>query len=325
VLEQPGEPPPNFAVIDKEWLSYDRSSRTLAVSYTRFLPFGTHSGNGQIELVRARVPANPAGLTAAAFSAPIVIWPEEPTRGNSGAYVSLAPGGHAYVAWERNVQTNLGVSGDPYVYIHVARVARTATTPSPGGRASPVVVTRGQRNATPAGGVKSLDAVVISGYTRGIGQDFPRIAVNAPRASVLVEWNDASLHPLGDIFLRSFNYSLRPTGGIAKVNDDNSYALHFLPAVSVRSDGSIVSSWYDRRRGGPDSPRTDYYGEVRSRADRPGRDFRITTGLTDWVGTGSLINPNFGDYTDNASSGRTSYFTWADGRLGVPQPFVDSR
>jgi hypothetical protein len=52
---------------------------------------------------------------------------------------------------------------------------------------------------------------------------------------------------------------------------------------------------------------------------------RITTGSTDWAGTGSLIDPNFGDYTDNATDGTRTYFTWSDGRIGVPQPFVDSR
>lgn len=37
------------------------------------------------------------------------------------------------------------------------------------------------------------------------------------------------------------------------------------------------------------------------------------------------MSPNFGDYTDNASTGTRTYDTWTDGRLGVPQPFVDRR
>ena len=43
------------------------------------------------------------------------------------------------------------------------------------------------------------------------------------------------------------------------------------------------------------------------------------------MGTSSLINPNFGDYTDNATDGVHTYFTWSDGRLGIPQPFVAVR
>jgi hypothetical protein len=167
--------------------------------------------------------------------------------------------------------------------------------------------------------------VAIAGYNRGIGNDFPRVAVDVPLGRVAFEWNDASLHPLGDIWLRTFNLQLQAPDAIRKVNDDNSFALHFLPAVSVRSNGALVSSWYDRRLSGPDSTVTHYFGEVRSAPGAAARDFRITTGPTDWNGTSTLTVPNFGDYTDNTSTGTTSYFTWSDGRLGIPQPFVDSR
>jgi hypothetical protein len=327
-LERP-TPPPNLALLDKEWLSYDPASRTLAMSYTRFFLPGTHSGTGQIELVRARVPANPAALSSAAFSRPVIIRPEEPTVANTGAYVATAPGGTAYVAWERNIDTNLGVSGDPYVYIHAAAVGPEAIVPVTDRPAGPRILTRivtkGQANSSPAGGVRSLDGAIISGYNRGPGQDFPRIAVDARRRAVIVVWNDASLHPLGDVFLRAFSLTLDHPSRIQKVNDDNSYALHFMPAVSVRADGSIVSSWYDRRRSGANSATTDYMGEIRHRPTSPGRDFRISTGPTDWTKDSSLITPNFGDYTDNASSGTRTWFTWSDGRLGVPQPFVDAR
>lgn len=184
----------------------------------------------------------------------------------------------------------------------------------------------GQRNSNGAGGVKSLDAVAIAGFSRGLGQDFPRIAVDAPLGKVVVVvWNDASAHPLGDIWMRALPMNLEIAGPISKVNDDNSYALHFLPAVSVRSDGSVATSWYDRRIGGPNSAQTDYFGETRKTPTTSAADFPITTGSTDWSGTSSFISPNFGDYTDNASTGMTTYYTWSDGRIGVPQPFVDHR
>jgi hypothetical protein len=184
------------------------------------------------------------------------------------------------------------------------------------------VVSLGQRNSSRQGGVKSLGLVGIAGYNRFFGQDFPRIAVDPRLRRVVLVWNDASVHPLGDIWLRALPMDLRVKGRIVQVNDDSSGALHFLPAVSVRKDGSTAVSWYDRRRGGPQSTRTDYYGEVRSRPGKQSRDFRITTGSTDWLTTSVLTTPNFGDYTDNASSGRRTYWTWTDGRLGYPQPFV---
>lgn len=321
---QQENPPPNTAFLDKPWLAYDQTSRTLAMSYTRFFfGFGGQSGQGQIEMVRAHVPADPSRLSRSDFSSPITIWPEEQTVVNQGSYVSVASGGDSYISWERNWISNL-FNGNPYVYIHAALVRKGASSPAVGSPRAPRVVTTGQVNSSRDGGVKSLDGVFIAGYNRGFGNDFPRIAVNAPQNKVVVVWNDASRHPLGDIYLRSLPMSLDIAGSIEKVNDDASYALHFLPAVSVRADGSIATSWYDRRLTGADSTRTDYFGELRATSSANGRDFRITTGSSDWNGTSTLIAPNFGDYTDNASSGNTTYYTWSDGRLGVPQPFVDS-
>ena len=324
-------PDPDVAFLDKEALAYDPASRTLAVSFTRFfLGVGGQSGNGEIDIARAHLRPDPANLHPNDF-ATAVVWPEEPFcpvgvpssetnrcgAEDEGAYVSVASGGDAYVAWERNWFTNL-FDGDPYVYIHSARLPAQASSPDLGGPSNPIVVSQGQSNANAAGGVKSLDSTLIPGYNRGIGQDFPRIVVNPITNKVIVEWNDGSHHPLGDIFLRSLSLNL--TGGtIRQVNDDSDFTLHFLPAISVRSNGTVCSSWYDRRGAGPASALTDYFGDCGSPT---GTDFRITSGLTDWTNTGSLIIPNFGDYTDNASAGTATYFIWSDGRIGIPQPFV---
>ena len=328
----------SVSLLDKEFLAYDPVTRTLAMSYTRFYLDGRHSGNGQVEVVRATVPADPGALSEIDFAKRVVIWHEEPycdfpelpseaaqcSAINEGAYPAVAPNGDTYVVWERNWQSNL-FGGDPYVYLHAALIPAGATAPSVGGNAAPFVFTTGQTGATIDGGVKSLTATQIVGYSRFIGNDFPRIAANPSSDQVVFVWNDASRHPLGDIFLRTATFGLGTMGPIEQVNDDrNSFALHFLPAVSVGSDGSIRTSWYDRRLSGADSAVTDYFGEIRANAGANATDFRITTGSTDWTNTGSLINPNFGDYTDNWTTGTTTYYTWSDGRVGVPQPFVDS-
>jgi hypothetical protein len=346
-------PPPNLATLDKDWISYAPASRTLAVSYTRLFippepnctptgctaPPGGHSGLGRVELARARVPRDPRALSTASFGTPVVVWPEEPncpagtpstesTRCgalNTGAYVAVAPGGDAYVAWERNVDSNLGGNGDPSVYLHAALVPAGLHRTSVGGTGHPIVLTTGQPNARTAGAVKSLDTVPIAGYSRGTGQDFPRVAIDNHNRTVVFEWNDASVHPLGDIWLRTAPFGLAQLTKTVRVNDDASFALHFMPAVSVRSDGTICSSWYDRRLAGPDSTRTEYFGECRSAAATNARDAAITTTGSDWAATSSFINPNFGDYTDNATDGARTFFTWSDGRLGIPQPFVAVR
>jgi hypothetical protein len=225
------------------------------------------------------------------------------------------------VAWERNWFTNQ-FNGDPYVYIQAAVIPVGASSPLVGGPSTPIVVTLNQKNSNAKGGVKSLDLVVVPGYNRGTSNDFPRIAWDAVQQKTIIVWNDASHHPLGDIFMRAFGPRFSAIGSILKVNDDETGALHMFPAVCVRSDGSIVTSWYDRRNFPPASAMTDYFGEVRSAPNVNGSDFLITTAATDWTNTSSIIIPNFGDYTDNACTGTTTLFTWTDGRMGFSQPFV---
>src|SRR6195952_4916349 len=225
-----------LSTLDKDWVSYDPASRTVAVSYTRFYfppPFicgptsctqapGGHTGNGQIEVVRAKLPTQPASLTAAAFGKPVVVWSEEPNcpdgtpssersrcgAVDQGAYAAVAPGGDTYVAWERNIDSNLFGNGDLSVYLHAALVPARSAAPSIGAPSHPVVISAGQPHGNAAGGTKSMNTVPIAGYSRGPGQDFPRVAINSHTGSVVFVWNDASLHPLGDIWLRSAPYGL---------------------------------------------------------------------------------------------------------------------
>jgi hypothetical protein len=309
------------AFLDKDFMRYDPATRTLALSYSRFGFFT--SGLGQIEVVTAKVPASPPLLSSANFSSPTVVWPEEQFVENEGSYLTLAKNPNntnsIYVTWERNWGTNQG-NGDPYVYILAAEVQGGKVTV--GGPSNPVIVTLGQANSNAFGGVKSLDMEQITGYSRFFGNDFPRIAYDSTRNRVAIVWNDASHHPLGDIFMRTYGKGLTDAGTILRLNSDTSGALKFMPAVCFLSDGSMVTSWYDRRGHGASSTLTDYWGDIRPAPYAAANNFKITTVATDWNGTGSIINPNFGDYTDNTCDGMQPYFTWSDGRIGVPQPFV---
>ena len=227
-----------------------------------FLPERPSPRSGQIEVLRAHVPTTPTTLSAASFGTPTVVWTEEPNcpsgtpssetvrcgAVNTGAYVAVAPGGDSYLAWERNIDSNL-FNGDPYVYLHAARIPATGTHPAPGGSSHPVIITTGQPG-NGAGGVKSLDTDLIPGYSRGTGNDFPRLAVDPAAGRIVFVWNDASHHPLGNIWLRTAALNLGHLDPITRVDDGATYALHFLPAVSIRTDGTICTSWYDRRRGG---------------------------------------------------------------------------
>jgi hypothetical protein len=325
----------SVSFLDKDFLAYDPRTRTLALTYTRF--YLLQDGLGQVEAVRVSVPSKPASLSPADVRGPMVVWHQEPIcrpgvpsseenrcgAENEGAYPAVDPNGGIYVAWERNYMTNLE-DGDPYVYLHAAYIPPGATTPAVGGNRDPFVVSQGQPNGSPDHlGVKSLDSEVIAGYNRGPGNDFPRIAVDAGLRRVILVWNDADLHPLGDIWMRSASYGLSHLYPTARVDNDHSYALHFLPSLTVERDGTICTGWYDRRLWGPDSALTDYFGECRPNPSRQEPDFRITTGPSDWTDTSTMTVPNFGDYTDASSLGDTAYYAWSDGRIGVPQPFVD--
>ena len=301
-----------------------QGNHRVTVTYDRFSFFGF--GTGQPEVVTANIPVSPPFLSSADFSAPIVIWPEEASYENEGVYPALAynPSTGAddiYVAWERNWFTNQ-FNGDPYVYIQAAVIPMGATTPLLGGPNAPIIVTLNQANSNVNGGVKSLDLVPVTGYNRGTSNDFPRLAWDGASDRIVFAWNDASHHPLGDIFMRAYGSRFSSTGPIEKVNDDNTGALHMFPAVCVRTDGSIVTSWYDRRNYTPGSGLTDYYGEIRTSPATNGTDFKITNAPSNWVNDSSIIIPNFGDYTDNTCDGTNTFYTWSDGRLGIPQPFV---
>jgi len=310
------------AYLDKDFMTYDPRTRTLAITYSRFTFNGY--GTGQPEVVTAQLPNSPTLLNSGSFSAPVMIWPEESVYENQGVYPALAYNAATgkddiYVTWERNWYTNQ-FDGDPYVYLQAAMIPVGASGPTIGSPSSPVVVTLGQLNSV-NGGVKSLDLVPVTGFN-GTSNDFPRIAWDGTLNVAVIVWNDASNHPLGDIFMRAYTPSFAKSSPIEKVNDDNTGALHMFPAVCVESGGLIVTSWYDRRNFTPGSASTDYYGEVRSTPGVNGTDFKITTKSSNWLNDSSAMSPNFGDYTDNSCAGDTPFFTWSDGRLGIPQPFV---
>ncbi len=332
-------PPKGLSLLDKDWVGYDQASRTLVVAYIRFFMTRGHSGLGQVEMVRAHVPADPSKLSARDFGPPVVVWREEHNcpRGvssseagrcgavNEGPFPVVAPGGDTYVVWERNLFSNL-FDGDPYVYMHAALVPAGAAKPSAGGTSDPRVVTAGQVGSNTAGGVKSLVGEFVAGYNRFEPgpNDFPQAAVRPLSGQVVFVWEDASRHLLGDVWMRAADLPLSSFGAIRKVNDDSDGVLHFMPAVSVGPADSVITSWYDRRLWGPDSTRTDYFAERTSGPGVPAADVRVTTDDTDWNGVSTRISPNFGDYTDSTTDGATLYFVWSDGRLGFPQPFVDS-
>jgi len=256
----------------------------------------------------------------------LTVAPSDPDCESEGAYPAVDVGsGDVYVGYEFNGFTNLFGRGrclrtpTREVLTHVRASCLTLPSAScgPDRRVDPAIV--------------SLDAAFIPGYNRFPANDFPRIAVSPAAGTVSMVWNDARLHPLGDILMKSFGLgTLNAAGSAVRLNRDVG-GMHFLPAVRTASaTGRLAVTWY--QRNAPDTTLTSVKGAVGidpGAISGPPPNVTITTGPSDWNAVSSDIVPNFGDYTDNYVDataappfvGQTLFVAWSDGRLGVPQPF----
>ncbi len=296
--------------------------------------------NGQIELAVCDLttPATPTcfngsnpnnGTTAAAPY--LAVAPGDLSCEREGAYPAVDPSsGDVYVAHEFNWATNIFGSFGGTVD------CRAVPTTNQMNRVPFKCLTLTQTSScttlphSATARVFSMDANFIPGYNRFPASDFPRVAVSKRAGTVSMVWNDARLHPMGDILLQSFN--LDSLTGVqnrpVRVNADTSGGLHFLPALrNSDEDGNLPVSWYSRANA--NTTLTDVFAvTINPRATGPAsHNTLITTGPTDWSATSSDIVPNFGDYTDNyaamAPGGNDTklYVAWSDGRIGEPQPF----
>jgi hypothetical protein len=316
-----------LSFLDKSFPSIDRAHGRIAVSFTCFgvapyrTPFCNPWGDIHIALCDISAPSTPT-CSPGKSTTPYLVGARNPSTTNTsteyeGAYPAFSARGDLYVAFSQNWITNLilfnpGV--DPYVHQAAVRVTAGCLTLPATSCGTPVAVTIG----TP---IKSLDDTSIRGYTRVIGNDFPRVAYDDVTDQLVVVWNEANAHPMGDIVMARASADLGTVGPKVKVNDDSGFALHFLPAVSVDSSGNVNVSWYDRRNSGG-TTRTDVYAASIRPGDDGGINSLVTSSATDWLSTGTLITPNFGDYTDNTSDGTQFTVNWTDGRTGIVNSFV---
>jgi hypothetical protein len=157
--------------------------------------------------------------------------------------------------------------------------------------------------------VTSLDGAFIPGYNRFPANDFPRIAVDPAAGTVSMVWNDARLHPLGDILLRSFALpTLDPVQPAPVVLNQDSGGLHFLPALrNVSATGKLAVSWYDR--SGANTAITDVraaLGLNPGTTNRPATNALVTSVPTDWNSVSSDIVPTSTSHGRMGGSGSHS-------------------
>lgn len=337
--------------LDKEFLSIDPVRGRLYVSYTEFgIHFPPdHLTNGQIELAACDIgtPGGGTGPQGGTAGQPVcspgskgnvnnpaspyfVVNPGDLSCEQEGAYPAVDVNtGAVYVAYEFNAGTNIFGSAGPVdcrgvptqqVIKYIPSTCLTLPTAS---------------CSAPAGSnainITSMDAAFIPGYNRFPMNDFPRIAVSGRAGTVSIVWNDARLHPYGDILMQSFDLgSLALVQSSPVVINSGTNGWHMLPALRrANLSGNLSISFYGR--SSPTTALTDVYlaRSVNPRTTSTPGNTLITTGPSDWNTVSSDIVPNFGDYTDNyviATSsgsyvGRSLYIAWSDGRLSDPQPF----
>src|SRR5918912_1313057 len=315
--------------LDKDFMALDPARGRLYVSYTDFGPDpATALANGQIELAVCDIgkpdgTAGPAGGTAGApvctqprLSSPTappyeVVEPPHPSCANEGAYPAVDEAtGDVYVAWEINLDTNLGpaIGASPVCQSmptqnKVALVPFSCLRPADSSACGPPP-TKAAVN------IVSMDAALIPGYNRILSpttsgaNDFPRIAVSNPARTVSIVWNDARENPAGDILLQSYTLgSLAPVqGSPVRLNPDTG-GWHVLPALRYASQsGRLSVSYYQRASPNTALTNVDTVLGVDPRTtSTPAASavVTMTTAPSDWSTVSSNIVPAFGEYTDN--------------------------
>jgi hypothetical protein len=338
--------------VDKDFLAIDPAHGKLYLTYSDFLvtrPFGDTIDMSACDIGNAAGGAGPAGGTPAApvcktgtrlvkvskhllLAKPYLRVAKENSLGclNEGAYPAVdTRTGAAYVGFEFNWASSLFfppcLSASTPVQDVIGKVpARcltlTKVSPCKGPSA---------RAAVP---VVSMEAVFVPGYLRFPANDFPRLAVSDKFGTVTMVWNDARFHPFGDILMQSFHKnSLKPVQAKPVTLDQpHNAGLSFLPALrSATRSGLLDVTWYTRASVTTANTNVAAALGVSPLATMTPPNVRITDVASNWLVNSSLIIPNFGDYTDNAVSvtarppfvGSRLFVAWADGRVGIPQPF----
>ena len=279
--------------LDKEWLTCDRLTNTLYMTYTRFV-----NGNvGATTALRIEIIKSVDGGTS--WTLPLVL-DSSPTESIQICYVATGPNSEVYTMWERGIDDifaantklefrrsfNFAASFDPLVTVRTM-------TPS----FFPAMVGFNREDTLEIG---TLSVDNSSGPHRG------------NLYAIWVE-REAGGGEKRDVFV-STSATMGASWSVpVKVNDDPAGNDQVMPWLSVNGEGTLEAVWYDYRnwRG---MHTVDLYA-ARS-ADGGGTfsaNFRVTTAPSSWFAPLTLT-PNFGDYIGSASEGTGFYPAWGDAR-----------
>jgi cysteine-rich repeat protein len=279
--------------LDKPWLTCDRLTNTLYMTYTRFV-----NGNvGNTTELRIEIVKSVDGGTT--WTAPFVL-DDSTTDSIQICYVATGPNSEVYTMWERGIDDittattglnfrrsfNLAASFDPIVIV---------------------------RTMTPS----FFPAMV--GFNREDTLEIGTLAVDRSSGphrgniyAIWVERETPSAAPR-DVFVATSSDQGATWSAPVKINDDPPGNDQVMPWLSVSGNGTVEAIWYDYRNW-----RSMYTVDVyASRSSDGGAtfspNFRVTTVPSSWFAPLTLT-PNFGDYISSTSEGTGFYPAWADSR-----------
>lgn len=279
--------------LDKEWLTCDRLTNTLYMTYTRFV-----NGNvGSTTELRIEIIKSVDG--GVNWTAPLVL-DSSSTESIQICYVATGPNSEVYTMWERGIDDifaantklefrrslNFAVSFDPKVTV---------------------------RTMTPS----FFPAMV--GFNREDTLEIGTVTVDNStgphRGNVYAVWveREAAGGEKRDVFLATSTNQGASWSAPVRVNDDPAGNDQVMPWMSVNSEGTLELAWYDYRNWRGMHTVDLYAARSTDGGSTFSSNFRVTTAPSSWFAPLTLT-PNFGDYIGSASEGTGFYPAWADAR-----------
>jgi len=293
--------------LDKEWLTCDRATNTLYMTYTRFVN-GNVPGGATTELRIEIIRSTNGGAT---WTAPVVL---ENTFSESLqiCYVTVGPNGEVYAMWERGLDDLSAVN----TKLEFRRSFNFVSTFPP--TFDPKVVVR---TMTPSFFPASV------GYNRETTLEIGTLAVDTStgpnRGNLYAIWveRESGGGVKRDVFVAASADQGAAWSAPVKVNDDPPGSDQVMPWISINSAGTLEAAWYDYRNWTGMYTADVYAARSTDGGASFGPNFRVTTVPTSWF-VPLTFTPNFGDYSQCVSEGTGFYPSWADGRNGEIDVFA---
>jgi cysteine-rich repeat protein len=279
--------------LDKEWLTCDRLTNTLYMTYTRFV-------NGNVGDPTARRIEIIKSVNGGVTWTPPLILDSSSTESIEVCYVATGPSSEVYTMWERGIDDILAAN----TKLEFRRSFDFANS------FNPKVTVRTM--------IPSFFPAMV-GFNRESTLEIGTLAADHStgpnRGNLYAVWveREAGGGEKRDVFVSTSSNRGTIWSAPVRVNDDPAGNDQVMPWLSVNDLGTVEVVWYDYRNW-KGMYTVDVYGARSSDGGATfSSNFRVTTVPSSWFAP-LTITPNFGDYIGSASEGTGFYPTWGDAR-----------